>query len=74
MPVQAIQHVVTTYDAQMTCDKGLLVFVIGQLKVGVVQNAICLYIIIIYVAYLLPIDGITVSFNFKVILLYLPCV
>ena len=29
---QTIQHQVTTRDVQLTCDGGLLVFVVGQLK------------------------------------------
>ena len=31
---QTIQHAVTTTDVQLTVDGGLLVFVVGQLKVS----------------------------------------
>ena len=35
LPFQTIQHAVTTMDSQMTVDGGLLVFILGQLKVSV---------------------------------------
>ena len=36
---QTIQHAITTTDTQMTVDGGLLVFVVGQLKV----NKLCVW-------------------------------
>ena len=36
LPFQSIQHVLTTFDAQVTVDGGLIVFAIGQLRVSVI--------------------------------------
>ena len=55
---QTIQHVVTTVDAQLTVDGGLIVFVVGQLKVGCSMCGFLSFcmIIIIPLSYFLTVD------------------